>query len=60
MIRTNEIERDKGMWKMNVSILTSDVFRSVFFEKWSKLQNDKSKYCDIQTWWDVVKRNIKR
>ena len=59
MIRTNEIERGKGMWKMNVSILTSGVFRSVFLEKWSELQNDKSKYCDIQTWWDVVKRNIK-
>ena len=59
MFRTNEIERGKGMWKMNVSILTSDVFRSVFLEKWSELQNDKSKYCDIQTWWDVVKRNIK-
>ena len=28
-------------------------------KKWSELQNDKSIYCDIQTWWDVVKRNIK-
>ena len=47
------------MWEMNVFILTSDVFRSVFLEKWSELSNDKNKYCDIQTWWDVVKRNIK-
>ena len=28
-------------------------------KKWSELQNDKSIYCDNQTWWDVVKRNIK-
>ena len=57
-LRTSHIDRGKGMWKMNASIVTSDIFKSAFQKRWSELRENKHKYVNIQTWWDIVKRNI--
>ena len=59
VLHTDETMRGRGIWKMNVSILTNDVFRNAFFDKWAQLIKEKHLYSDIQTWWDIAKKGIK-
>ena len=42
VLHTDETVRGRGIWKMNVSILTNDVFRNAFFDKWAQLIKEKA------------------
>ena len=57
-IRTTDIEYGKGLWKMNVSIINSELFRTTFRNIWNKWKEQKQ-YYDTNIWWDIGKRKVK-
>ena len=59
ILRTDEIEQGKGIWKMNTSNILTDDFKEMFTEMWKQWQLKKADYNDINTWWDVGKKHIK-
>jgi exonuclease III len=57
--RTTETKCGKGIWKINVDVLTSELFQKSFKSFWSHWQNKKNDYKDLGKWWDLGKKKIK-
>ena len=57
-IRTTDIKTGKGIWKMNVQTIKTDLFKNAFESMWSSWSERKHSY-DINTWWDLGKKKIK-
>ena len=47
------------MWKMNIEVIKSDLFRCTFKSWWNFWKTKKSQYHDLGEWWDIGKRKIK-
>ena len=54
-----KIKLGPGNWKMNASIINSDLFKNCFTEMWKTWQKEKSNY-NIHVWWDLGKKKIKQ
>ena len=57
--RTSETQRGRGIWKMNSSVIESELFNSSFPKLWNVWKKEKNKYSDIGVWWDLGKHKIK-
>ena len=57
-VRTNEIIRGKGLWKMNTSHILENDYKEGLMNLWRDWQNKKQDY-DIRKWWDIGKNKIK-
>ena len=51
-LRTTDIEYAKGLWKMNINIINSELFRTTFRNIWNKWKEQKQHY-DTNIWWDI-------
>ena len=58
-INTSEIEQGGGVWKMNVSVLTSDLFKVSFESMWKRWRSQKDTCSSLSEWWDLGKKKIK-
>ena len=57
-IRMTSIKTGRGIWKMNVQTIKTDLFRNAFQSMWNSWRERKNFY-DINTWWDLGKKKIK-
>ena len=57
-IRTTNISYGKGLWKMNISTIKSDIFQKSFKSMWNVWKTKKGQY-DYNMWWDIGKRKVK-
>lgn len=57
--RTTETKHGKGIWRMNLNIVTSPLFKKSFQSLWKYWQGQKPQYEDIAIWWDLGKKKIK-
>lgn len=55
----NTALRGPGVWKINNAILNDRVFKDTFETFWIDWQQQKCRFGDIQTWWDLGKIKIK-
>ena len=58
-VKTENFCRGPGAWKMNSSVIKSDLFRKCFTSFWPTWQNKKIFYPDKGLWWDLGKKKIK-
>ena len=58
-LRTSDLKRGPGIWKMNVSVIKSKLFQDAFHDWWELWKKKKVDYNDISVWWDLGKRKIK-
>ena len=58
-IKCNTIERGRGVWKMNLNVVKSELFRNAFKIFWEKWRTKKDIYGDSRLWWDIGKKKIK-
>ena len=58
-MRTSESKHGKGLWKMNSSIILTDLFKKSFRSMWGKWCEKKHEYSDLNVWWDLGKKKIK-
>ena len=54
----SQLKHGPGTWKMNASVIDSDIFVKSFTSMWKDWQNQKNNY-NIYTWWDLGKKKIK-
>ena len=57
--RTTDLKYGKGLWKMNTSVIMSELFRNTFTAMWSEWKARKDDFSDIKLWWDMGKRQIR-
>ena len=57
--RINETKTGKGIWKMNLEIVKTEVFQKCFKGFWEYWRTKKKGYSDIGLWWDLGKKRIK-
>ena len=57
-LNPSKIKYGPGTWKMNVSVIKSELFTKSFSSMWKKWQEQKNNY-KLQTWWDLGKKKIK-
>ena len=55
----SKIELGPGIWKMNSSIIKTDLFKNCFTSMWANWQKQKPNY-HIHEWWDLGKKKIKQ
>ena len=55
----SDTERGPGTWKMNSSVIQSDLFKRCFIDLWSSWREKKSNFSDLGLWWDLGKNKIK-
>ena len=58
-IKMNNFERGPGCWKMNATVVKSELFKRCFTSFWSSWSKRKSEFSDIGMWWDLGKVKIK-
>ena len=58
-INTSDVEQGGGVWKMNASILTTDLFRISFESMWNHWRSQKDTCSSLGEWWDLGKKKIK-
>ena len=52
-ISCKNVSKGPGLWKMNCETIKSELFKKTFLNFWQVYRNEKNKYRDIQTWWDI-------
>ena len=57
--RTSDSNHGTGAWKMNVSVIKSELFQNTFNTIWKTWGEQKSNYHNINFWWDLGKKKIK-
>ena len=55
----SKIKLGPGNWKMNSSVIKSDLFKACFTDMWRNWQEEKPNF-DLHTWWDLGKKKIKQ
>ena len=58
-IKMNDFERGPGCWKMNATVVKSELFQKCFTNFWSSWREKKNEFSDIGMWWDLGKVKIK-
>ena len=58
-INTSDVEHGEGVWKMNASILTTDLFKVSFESMWNHWKSQKDTCSNLSEWWDLGKKKIK-
>ena len=58
-LRTSETKHGKGVWKMNLSCVQSELFKKSFRPIWENWKKQKYKYENKNIWWDLGKHKIK-
>ena len=58
-MKVNNVKVGSGLWKMNVSVLKSNLFQKAFKSMWMSWQRSKENYQDMGMWWDLGKKKIK-
>ncbi|VDI76277.1 exodeoxyribonuclease III [Mytilus galloprovincialis] len=58
-LKTNEPERGPGTWKMNSSVIQSDLFRNTFESFWGNWKLKKNHFENNLEWWEETKIKIK-
>ena len=56
---TDTAKRGPGVWKLNNTILKHSLFKDKFKAFWSDWQQQRARFDNIQTWWDLGKIKIK-
>lgn len=56
----NVIRRDPGHWKLNVSLLTDDLFHTKVCSFRNTWQRKKCCFSTLSKWWEIGKKKIKR
>ena len=55
-----KIDHGPGVWKMNVSTITSEQFRESLEHLWPIWKSNISQYENITVWWEITKYKIKQ
>ena len=58
-VNNEETKRGPGVWKMNRSVIESDLFKNTFAHFWQSWVHKSADYEDIKSWWDIGKQKIK-
>ena len=58
-LRTAETLHNKGLWKMNVSIIQTKLFQAAFKKMWEQWKQKKQCFQNVRQWWDIGKKQIK-
>jgi hypothetical protein len=56
----NVIPRGPGRWKLNVSLLADDLFRTEVRSFWKSWQRKKGRFSSLSKWWETGKKKLKR
>ena len=56
----NAVNRGRGFWKMNLTLLEGDAFKADVAAFWADWKQEKRHYGDPSIWWDLGKSYIKR
>ena len=59
-IRTNEMKRGPGMWKMNTSHIIDTEYKEKLRTLWAGWQTKKDNFSNLGSWWDIGKIKIKQ
>ena len=57
-LKTSDIIRGPGIWKMNASVIKTELFKNAFTSMWKNWKKKKSDYT-LDVWWDLGKKMIK-
>ena len=58
-LNLSSVKHGPGVWKMNLSVIKSDLFSKCFKSMWRDWQNKLNTFSDCKIWWDLGKRKIK-
>ena len=58
-LRISTIKKGPGYWKMNSTLIDSDLFKKAFKSMWEDWQSHMDKYENLNTWWDIGKAKIR-
>ena len=58
-LKLSTVKHGPGVWKMNFSVITSDLFKKSFSSFWKNWQKQLNKFTDCKVWWDLGKTKIK-
>ena len=59
-VNTSDVEHGGGVWKMNASILTTELFKVSFESMWKSWRSQKDKCSNLGEWWDLGKKKNQR
>jgi hypothetical protein len=58
-LKVSEPERGPGLWKMNYTVIQTDLFKHIFESFWNKLKLQKNNFKNKLEWWEQTKIKIK-
>ena len=58
-INLSNVEHGPGVWKMNLSVIESDLFKKCFIDMWDDWKKQCKYFLDLKIWWDLGKKKIK-
>lgn len=59
-LNLNEVQRGRGIWKMNSSHLLHEEYKQEITTLWQNWQQSRQEYENLTTWWDLGKKKIKQ
>jgi hypothetical protein len=58
-LKVSEPERGPGLWKMNNTVIQTDLFKHIFESFWNKWKLQKNEFKNKLEWWEQTKIKIK-
>lgn len=58
-LKTTEMERGSGYWKMNIDVMNSILFDNTFKAFWKTWHKEINQYESKKKWWEITKIKIK-
>jgi hypothetical protein len=58
-LKVSEPERGPGLWKMNNTVIQTDLFKNIFESFWNKWELQKNEFENKLEWWEQTKIKIK-
>jgi hypothetical protein len=58
-LKVSEPERGPGLWKMNYTVIQTDLFKHIFESFWNKWKLQKNNFKNKLEWWEQTKIKIK-
>ena len=59
VIKISPVKHGKGVWKMNLNTIKSNLFQNTFKIWWEQWKKEQNNYQNIKIWWDITKKKIK-